>query len=225
MHTLATCLVVVLLGTPGMQGAHAQEQELSLNLQPMYGGLYDRTPSTDAERDILATVRSIDEKFIKSVLLAGHTMQSGAVDAATNGFVKLKRMDMTGAMKRFNQAWVLDPEYGDTYHGYAVLTAMQEGPAADVETYFKLAMSKPNLSTQARVDYGRFLAAYDRPAEALEQLHRALELDPAGRNVAINISYVHYLAKDFTDACTWAKHAEQNGDDFKPDYVGKMCNR
>ena len=128
-------------------------------------------------------------------------------------------------MKRFNQAWLLDPENGDAYHGFAVITSMRGGGPQEVERFFKLAVSKPGVDSPAFVNYGRFLWTQRRLDESLTQLNKAFELDPSVKSVRSNISFVYYLRNDFANACIWAQDAQKHGDQLEKGFLDDVCHR
>lgn len=57
------------------------------------------------------------------------------------------------------------------------------------------------------------------------QLNKALQLAPSARNARSNISFVYYLKGDFSNACTWAKDAQKNGDQLENGFLEDMCRR
>ena len=126
---------------------------------------------------------------------------------------------------RFNQAWLLDPENGNIYHGFAVVTAVRGGTPSEVEKLFLLALSKPKVDSVAFVDYGRFLWTQKQYEKSLVQLNKALERSSTARNARSNISMVYYLKGDFSNACEWAKAAQKNGDVLESGFLEDMCRR
>jgi Tfp pilus assembly protein PilF len=128
-------------------------------------------------------------------------------------------------MSRFNQAWLLDPENGDAYHGFALITSVRSSAPGEVERLFQLAISKPKVSAEAFVDYGRYLWTQKQLDKSLVQLNKALQLSSTAYNARSNISFVHFLKGDFGSACTWAKDAQKNGDQLEKGYLEDMCLR
>ena len=128
-------------------------------------------------------------------------------------------------MKRFNQAWLLDPENGNSYHGFALVISMRGGSPSEVEELFQLAVSKPKAGAQVFVDYGRFLRTQKQYEKSLMQLNKALERSSTARNARSHISFVYYLKGDFRNACQWAKAAQKNGDTLEVGFLDDMCRR
>jgi tetratricopeptide (TPR) repeat protein len=77
---------------------------------PMYGGM-DRSAYPD--------LRAADETFIRGV-----TKEFGSREAASRNFVNYafelyRKDDLARAMRRFNQAWLLNPNNAEVYWGFA----------------------------------------------------------------------------------------------------------
>ncbi len=113
------------------------------NKKPMYG----EVPKNDA-------YKKMDEKFIESVLA-----QFGTVDSAVQVHVDLAwryfyNRDLETAMKRFNQAWLLNSEYPDSYFGFAALMDMR-GNKAESERFYKIGRDKDVTKERAKICYRR----------------------------------------------------------------------
>jgi Tfp pilus assembly protein PilF len=120
---------------------------------------------------------------------------------------------------------LLDPENGNAYHGFALVTSVRGGTPSEVERLFQLAVSKTKIDPVAFVDYGRFLWTQKQLEKSLVQLNKALQLSPTARNARSNISFVYYLKGDAGNACSWAKDAQKNGDELEKGFLEDMCRR
>lgn len=184
------------------------------NQLPMYG---ERTKTPD--------MKNADAAFIDSIEKQGLSRQEGAKRVIQSGWSYWAKRDLATAMSRFNQAWLLDPENGNAYHGFALVTSDRGGTPSEVERLFQLSISKTNVDPEAFVDYGRFLWTQKQLEKSLVQLNKALQLSPTVRNARSNISFVHYLKGDAGSACTWAKDAQKNGDELEKGFLEDMCHR
>ena len=205
---MAIAASVLLIAT----AAHADP--LPINQLPMYGG----RAKTEA-------MKSADADFIASMDKQGLSRAEGAKQALRLGWAAWARKDMTMAMARFNQAWLLDPENGNAYHGFALVTAVRGGAPSDMERFFLLATSKPGVDAEAFVDYGKFLWMQKRLDASQVQLNKALQVSKTARNARSNMAFVHYLKNDFAGACTWAREAKANGDTLEMGFSEEMCRR
>ncbi|MGE0093581.1 MAG: hypothetical protein AB7M05_06715 [Alphaproteobacteria bacterium] len=169
----------------------AASQSIPPNERPMYGG-----------------VKQDDQKFIDSVIASGYTRKSGAQEAVARGFQSFEKRDYGPAMRRFNQAWVLDPEYAETYRGFALVLIARDRKPAEAEAMFKKGAGLPDASAGLLADYGRFLVVTKRIPEAIPILERgaAAEGDPADQIKAQRLlADAYYDEKQFDKACPLAK--------------------
>jgi len=171
--------------------APVMAQSYPPNERPMYGG-----------------VKQDDQKFIDSVIASGYTRKSGAQEAVARGFQSFEKRDYGPAMRRFNQAWVLDPDYAETYRGFALVLIERDRKPAEAEAMFKKGAGLPDASAGLLADYGRFLVLTKRPQEAIPILERgaARENDPADQLKAQRLlADAYYDEKQFDKACPLAK--------------------
>ena len=181
---------------------------------PMYGDSGRAGKLKKSERD-----------FIESLEKSGKSRRDVARDWTRDAWALYGKGDLKAAIKRFNQAWLLDPENGDIYHGFALVSTIRDKDADKAEKFFKTALSKPGVSANAYVSYGRFLWIVDRLDEALVQLNKALAVSPSARDARLHIARVYYKKKDFSKACEWARKASENKEELPADFLEDMCKK
>jgi Tfp pilus assembly protein PilF len=201
-------LLVLLTGSTALCAA------LPINELPMYG----EVAKTEQQK-------KADDAFIIDIEQKGYSRESGSRAVLQKGWEAFGKRDYGTAMKRFNQAWLLDPDNGDVYHGFAVVVHQRDNASSEAEKFFRMALSKRRVGGNAYVDYGRFLWLQARYDESLVQLSKALEKSPKGYNAYSNISFVYYKKGDFVQACKWAKAARENNNYLEPGYLEDMCRR
>lgn len=182
------------------------------NQLPMYGGIEKSEAHKKADADLIAGIKA-----------QGFTQEQGAERALKLAWEAFHKKDLGLAMQRFNQAWMLDPENSDSYHGFAVTVSEQGAPTSEVETFFQTALAKSKVQINAYVDYGRFLWKQRRYQESLVPLQKALSIDPKAWRARSWISLAYYKLGDYTQACEWARKAQENKDDLEPGYLEAMC--
>ena len=177
-------------------GVAAATKDYPPNEQPMYGGIQKT-----------AAMKKADDDYIRSVLAMGYTRESGARKAVELGFQYFSRRDFATAMKRFNQAWILDPRLGDIYHGFALVLIERDGNDWGAEQLFRKALSIPNTWAGAYSDYGRFLIMHQRYAEAVSVLEKGLAKDPNAPDARGRLAMALFGNKDYGRACAEARAA------------------
>ena len=177
------------------------------------------------ERTKTAEMKKADAVLIDAIEKQGLSHQEAAARAIQTGWSYWRKNDLVTAISRFNQGWLFDPENGDAYHGFALVTSARGGAPSEVERFFLMAVSKSNISPEVFVDYGYFLWKQKQLEKSLVQLNKALALSSTAHNARSNIALVHYLKKDMASACTWAKAAQKNGDQLEKGFLEDMCSK
>lgn len=108
-------IVLLLIAVPvfAQQISYAdwkKEAETQIDLQPEYGNV----PKTKEQIEE-------DRQFIAIVLKQDSTNRKGSEHLIKLGFTYLYRGDLETAMRRFNQAWLLDPKNENAYWAYAAV--------------------------------------------------------------------------------------------------------
>ena len=133
-----------------------------------------------------------DERFI-----VGSEKTIGRKDSAPRSLqlgwkFLLQDNDPNMAIKRFNQAWLLDESNPNIYWGYAVATHRQGMPLSVVERHFSKAEEgfKPNKMALADLysDYGRVLGERGDIESAKQKFERALTLNPNNKNANLGMA-------------------------------------
>lgn len=181
---------------------------------PMYG-------NPDKARKLSAS----DAAFIASIEKAGKSRQAVAKDSLRVAWGYFQKGDHAAAIKRFNQAWLLDPENANVYHGFALISFVRDKAGAEAEKFFLLALAKPGVNVNAYVDFGRLLWIHDRLDESLVQLQKALAVSATAHNARANMAMVYFKKTDYAKACELARGARENKDIIAEDFLEEMCKR
>jgi Tfp pilus assembly protein PilF len=175
--------VVIFLALTG--GALAASYPL--NEQPMFA----RQSKTPAE-----------QKFFDSVAKLGYSRPQGSDKSVQLGWQYFfSKHDIATAMKRFNQAWLLDPDNGDAFHGFALLVMARDNDAAQADALFQQGLAKPRQSPGIYLDYGRFLLTVKRPADAIAPLRHAVAVPDMGPDAEALLTLALYESGDVAAAC------------------------
>ena len=82
----------------------------------MYGG-QDRRASP--------TLKAADEALISGLSAEFGGREKASIALVNRGFVLYRQDDLAGAMRRFNQAWLLNPNFPEVYWGFASVLSDQ----------------------------------------------------------------------------------------------------
>ena len=85
------------------------EGQIPIDQVPMYGGM---------DRSAIPELKAGDEKLIADTTSQFGTRQKASAAFVNNGFAYYQRDDLANAMRRFNQAWLLDPSNPEVFAGF-----------------------------------------------------------------------------------------------------------
>ena len=158
---------------------------------PMYGG-------GSYPPDVVAA----NEEFFAAIAKRGVSHPQGSDNMVQLGWrYYFERKDVATAMKRFNQAWLLDSDNGDAFHGFAVLVMARDHDAAQADSLFQQGLAKPRQSPGIYLDYGRFLLTVNRPADAIAPLRHAIAVPNMGPDAQALLTLALYQSGDVAAAC------------------------
>jgi len=180
---------------------------------PMYGG---------ADRSGDPQLKAADER-----LLADTTNHYGSREKASaafvhNGFVYYNRDDLVAAMRRFNQAWLLDPNNPEVYWGFGAVLH-DKGKNCEAMTQFQKAMSFGRYIEGMNPDAARIvtLCAVDDKTPEVERTKllaqadtlyaEALAKDPNKGYVYSSMATAHYWKGQYPEAWAAVRLARSNG--------------
>jgi tetratricopeptide (TPR) repeat protein len=121
------------------------------NTKPMYGEIQKSDE-----------YKKIDEDFKKECLDQFGTIDSSVNVQIDHAWRYFYHNDLKTAMKRFNQAWLLNSEFPDSYFGFAALLEMQNNKT-EAERFYKIGQEKDKSKEHAKI-------CYQRIADCKEQL-------------------------------------------------------
>lgn len=209
---VAGCMLAAFVA--GFVGPAQAQATRPANEIPMYG---------DPDRPNKLNAR--DRAFIASIEKAGKSRRDVSQEVMRTGWDFLQKGDLKSAIKHFNQAWLIDQENPNVYHGFALISVVRDNAVADAEKFFRIALAKPGINVNAYVDYGRLLWIVGRLDESLVQLRKALDISPTAHNARANMAMVYYKKSEYAKACELARGARENNDIIATDFLEEMCRR
>lgn len=122
----------------------------------------------------------IDRKFVSSITKSGGK-RKGADRANQLGWKFLSRKNPDMAIKRFNQAWLLDPSNANIYWGFAVAVHQQGRPISEVKRHFRKAeqgfSGNKKAMTELYADQGQVFGERRMFKESIQMFEKALKLN------------------------------------------------
>ena len=183
------------------------------NLEPMYGGV-----------EKLPAHKKADEEFIQSILSAGD-LRSGTTHIAGRGWSYLDKGDWKTAMKRFNQVWLLDPDYYEAYWGFSAVLHKQRKFAESVEMIDRALSLGPDnyrLFSDAGFAYSNYAQFVKKDSIGKQEYFRKA-FAFYKKSIAINPDHGHtynkwaitlFYNKQYYEAWRKVKQSEDLGEEF-----------
>jgi Flp pilus assembly protein TadD len=120
-----------------------------------------------------------DREFVEAIRkVTNGDLKAGAVHSVQQGWHAFQNGDMDVAIRRFNQAWLLDPENGDIYWGFAIATHVRGDGLEQSERWFAEAERLIPNSAQLLAHHGRVLDETGQAGRARTYFEKALAIDP-----------------------------------------------
>ena len=173
----------------------------------MYGGM---------DRSSIPEVKAADDKFINDVSNKYGSRKKAAQIWVDQGFKLYKENNLGMALRRFNQAWLLDPNYPDVYWGFSsVLLDRQKycEAAGFMDTAFSKGPVHDAMLPDAAVVYSACVASNSNIGEKEKQTQLAkidslfkkalASPEVSDKYVYFNWSRAMYALKNWTSA--WDK--------------------
>ena len=199
-----------------------EDAKTEINLQPEYGNV----PKTKE-------MKLEDSSFIALAIKADTTPQKASEHLVRLGFSYLYRGDFETAMKRFNQAWLLNPKNENVYWGYGAVYGSFSDYQNAIAQLDKGLSINPNssviLTDKATLYFVQFQHDQDQSklTMALGLLNKSYTIDATNVATVYKLSICYFLNKDcvnawkFYDACQ--KLGGQPIAENYTDALKKMC--
>jgi len=191
-----------------------------INELPMYGGV----EKTEAQKQA-------DRQLIQNTLDYGVTLEEGAKLFIAKGWQFMDEGEPGQAMRRFNQAWLVDPENGASYWGMAAAVWDRDEiwdrdkAFVQAESLFLRAEALLPDNADLQVDFGRLYGHAKKPQEAAAHYRRALELDPEASDALRNLAVAHLDMGEVEQACRYAAQSAAGGNPLEDWFFKEVRTR
>ena len=151
----------------GADKHHAARERLSVE-KPLWEEL-TKTPK----------MYEADRAFIEGIAkLYNGDLKKGATYSVLEGWDAFGKGDFNIAIRRFNQAWLLDPENGEIYYGFALVSHLRGEALVETEVWLMQAERLMPNDVSLLSDYAQVLEDNKDPARAKTYWEKALAIDP-----------------------------------------------
>ncbi len=201
-----------------------EEAKTEINLRPEYGNV-------KKDKELLEE----DKKFIDFELKQNGTLQKASEELVKLGFSYLYKGDLKTSMRRFNQAWLLNPKNENSYWGFGAIYFTfndKEEALKQLERGLLINPNSSNILTDKATIYMSFSMDSHKPDyldKAITIFNQSYKIDPTNKNTLFKLSAAYYYKKDYLNA--WRFYDEclkLGGQQISSGYLEalkKQCNR
>lgn len=143
--------------------------------------------------------KKVDDDFKKESLKQFKTLDSAVSVYTDYGWRYFYNNDLNTAMKRFNQAWLLDPEFPDPYFGFASLLEMQK-KQTEAKRFYAIALEKDKTKERAETCYERIAHCKEQLGDQLGTLEAYKKIAIINNNNVVAFTKIGYFEKDNNEA-------------------------
>jgi len=183
-------LIFILLSIMLLLSCQSKELQVD-NTKPMYGEVKKSLEH-----------KNIDEDFIKECLLQFGSIDSSIASISDNAWRYYYNNDLETAMKRFNQVWLLNPEYPDSYFGFASLLESQ-GKYSEAKRFYEEGFQKDSKYNRAESIFLHIATCKEQlnDIEGLINAYRTIvKLNPKNAFAHKKIGYFQMKSKNYTES-------------------------
>lgn len=191
-------------GDPAVEG-HPLDQI------PMYG-----------EGRLPEELQKANRELVRDAYKTGASLTSASNTAIDEGWEALSTGDTKTAIRRFNQAWLLDRRNGAVYWGFGVVLYERD---SDVKGALKMLRRAHRLQPQnpyLLVDYGRVLEENGKAHEAAPLFLDAVSIDANTKYVYVGLVRAYLKSYDLENALLFAFEGKDHGDPISDELIAAL---
>jgi len=154
-------------------------------------------------------------------LSAAQDVKQHAQGAVELGWRYFNKGDLDTALKRFNQALILDPDFAPAYFGIAYVYSVQNKLNLAIQNY-KKSIEKDQTHSDSYSNLGLALLYSNKPTEAFPNLKKAIEINPKNGDAQVNIALYYFGMADYSTAWKHIHLAQDNRARIKPEFLNDL---
>lgn len=136
-------------------------------------------------------------------------------DAVESGWNYFRQGNSDAALKEFNRAWLIDPDFAPAHFGKAYIYSTRKKLDLAINSY-KKSIEKDPTDIYSYSNLGLTLINSDKLEEGFSILKKALEIDSQIGEVHVNIAFYYYCMQDWKNAWKHVHFAQRLGQKIDP---------
>jgi len=164
-----------------------------------------------------AKMQKINEDFIKSVEIEG-SREDGAKRAVVVAWSYFSKGDLKTAMKRFNQAWLLNPNDPEIYFGFGCIAGKKNNFKEEIEMYTRAIGIDSNY---AFAYSNRGLTYYHKgdTKKAIADFTKVMEIEPNFAQSYNDRAACYAMQGEFDKSWSDLQKAQELGYKVNPQFI------
>lgn len=158
------------------------------------------------------------------IAFAQDDMSSHAKHAVELGWQYFNRGDADTALKRFNQARILDKTFAPAYFGTAYVLSTQ-GKLDEAVDYYQKTIELEPAFPHSYSNLGLALIYMGKKEDAYKYLQKAIQLAPEDGDVNINMAVWYFESGRYTEAWKHVKAARRYGAKVKDTFIEDLSSK
>lgn len=181
------------------------------NELPMYG-----------EGRFPEALREANRELVRTAYKAGISLTASSNLAMDRGWEAVSEGDLSLAIRRFNQAWLLDRRNGAAYWGFGVILFKRDGDLPGAIKMMKRARRLQPGNPHMLVDYGRVLEESGKAGDAAVVFLDAVSLDPDTPYAYVGLVRAYLKQNNLQNALLFAQEGKDRGDPISDELIAAL---
>lgn len=162
--------------------------------------------------------KASDEKFINNVVQEAGSRAAAAKEMVALGWKYYERRDLITSMKRFNQAWLLDPNNADIYWGFGLILAAQGDSVKVIEMYDKSLSINPN-NKYIYLNRAHIYEEKGNFGKAIDDYTRAIKIDASEAQFYNDRAVAYFHSEQYDKSWQDVSKAMELGYNIHPGFL------
>lgn len=208
-HLLILIILYLPCSATGQSVSYSAWKEMAkidIGLLPKYGNRIKTKQQQKADR-----------QMVKTALANGETLQNASDNFVKSGFDYLYRKDLKTAMRRFNQAWLIDSTNANAFWGFGAVYLTFGDPLVALAQYDEGLQFNPKstniLTDKATIFMMRYSSSRDEKdyQTALQFFQESYAIDANNQNTLFKLSACYFTKRNCENAWKYYNECQALG--------------
>jgi len=167
-------------------------------------------------------LQEANRELVRTAYKTSNSLTASSNLAMDRGWEAVSEGDLSLAIRRFNQAWLLDRRNGATYWGFGVILYKRDGDLPGAIKMMKRARRLQPGNPHMLVDYGRVLEESGKAGDAAVVFLDAVSLDPDTPYAYVGLVRAYLKQNNLQNALLFALEGKDRGDPISDELIAAL---